>query len=684
MGRVRDILRAAMLVGCVLAALPLHAQPHFSPKQIDSLFAAEGLAALPDGGCFVAGLRATCAQILRLDAAGTLRWARQICPLNENADINFGALQIAPASDGCYLLFRKGSFSSAPDNLLTMMKFDANGGFLWECALPPFLRYGTFSAGNQMSVAPDGSVWAAHGLGYTPPLPYFNQILLFKVSPAGQVSSRRTYLAEVPSTAHGVLAQPDGGAFVHGGLGESVGDGFLLRLDAAGAVLWARRYEGLHLARDGGQFANGDLLLQGEYAQRAALVRIRPDGALVWAKRLADGSRLSHCAVATDQSVLAFAAPDSVGAPLRLFKIAPDGGHVEWSKTYERCTRYFVSESRAAPDGGLFFAQNPDLGYAHTWLSKVDSAGLLPSDCAALEAEKPPVEDFAVALQALSFAVQTHNLPAPQKAFSATEVSARVSDLCPSEYPRAHFDLPDSACARSPLRLENTGNANATTWAWQLPAATPPSAQSAVVEEVVYEEAGVYPISLVQTFGVCADTLRDTIRVVAALENELFDFSDTTICPDAPFVVRPARGDFDAWLWENGSEQPERVFDTLRAGIVRLTAWRGLCSVADSFFVRLGKCATTGIFAPNVFSPNGDNQNDVWEISLRTEFSPVFCAIYDRWGNLCHRSAAGEMPRWDGRLAGAAMPPGVYLWVLKTRDWAGQEAFWRGDVTLLR
>jgi gliding motility-associated-like protein len=684
MRRVRDVLKVGMLLGCALAAPTLRAQPDFFPKQIDSLFAAEGLAALPDGGCLVAGLRATCAQILRLDATGALRWSRQICPLNQNADINFGALQIAPAPDGCCLLFRKGSFSSAPDNLLTLMKFDANGGFLWECALPPFLRYGTFSAGNQMSVAPDGSVWVAHGLGYTSPLPYFNQILLFKVSPAGQVSSRRTYLAEVPSTAHGVLAQPDGGTFVYGGLGESVGDGFVLRLDAAGAMLWARRYEGLHLARDGGQFANGDLLLQGEYAQQAALARIRPDGALVWAKRLADGRGLSHCAVATDQSVRAFAAADSVGAPLRLFKISPDGEHVEWAKTYERCTRYFVSESHPAPDGGLFFTQNPDVGYAHTWLSKANSEGLLPSECAAIEAEAPPVQDFAVALQALSFVVQNHNLPAQQKSFSVAEVSARMRDLCPSEYPRADFGLPDSVCARSPFRLENVGNANATNWAWQLPGGEPSMAQSAVIEEVVYENLGIYPISLVQTFGACADTLRAAVRVVAALESELFGFSDTTICPDTPFVAQPARGDFDAWLWENGSEQPERVFDTLRAGIFRLEAWRGLCSVADSFSIRLGGCATAGVFAPNVFSPNGDNQNDVWEISLRAGFSPVSCAIYDRWGNLCYRSAAGEMPRWDGRSGGALLSPGVYLWVLKTRDWEGQEALWRGDVTLLR
>jgi len=122
---------------CCLIVGTLSAQPVFQ-KKIDGLELAEGLALMPDGGYVMAGLQGNCIQIIRLDANGTALWMRQICLANQSDDISFSLLHLVAdkvVSGAFYLGFRKGAFSSSPDNLLNLMKFDANGSLLWETQL---------------------------------------------------------------------------------------------------------------------------------------------------------------------------------------------------------------------------------------------------------------------------------------------------------------------------------------------------------------------------------------------------------------------------------------------------------------------------------------------------------------------------------------------------------------------
>ena len=122
-----------------LFATTLAAQPQFQ-KKIDGLQAAEGLACLPDGAYVMAGLRGNGVQIICLEADGSSRWMKQLCLADVNAHISFGRLHLEAdkLSPGAFfLIFRKGAFSSAPDNLRNLMKFDSNGELLWETQLHP-------------------------------------------------------------------------------------------------------------------------------------------------------------------------------------------------------------------------------------------------------------------------------------------------------------------------------------------------------------------------------------------------------------------------------------------------------------------------------------------------------------------------------------------------------------------
>lgn len=89
------------------------------------------------------------------------------------------------------------------------------------------------------------------------------------------------------------------------------------------------------------------------------------------------------------------------------------------------------------------------------------------------------------------------------------------------------------------------------------------------------------------------------------------------------------------------------------------------------------------IFVPNVFTPNGDGNNDVFKV-LGKNIKLLNLAIFDRWGEKVFESAdinAG----WDGTYRGKIAPPGVYVYMLQYLGGIDTHASeMKGSITLLR
>lgn len=75
------------------------------------------------------------------------------------------------------------------------------------------------------------------------------------------------------------------------------------------------------------------------------------------------------------------------------------------------------------------------------------------------------------------------------------------------------------------------------------------------------------------------------------------------------------------------------------------------------------------ITVPNIFTPNGDGQNDVF--TLETEAVLGSCTdmfVYNRWGQKVFESFAGDLV-WTGRnFAGEECVTGTYFYVIKVKD----------------
>jgi len=104
------------------------------------------------------------------------------------------------------------------------------------------------------------------------------------------------------------------------------------------------------------------------------------------------------------------------------------------------------------------------------------------------------------------------------------------------------------------------------------------------------------------------------------------------------------------------------------------------CQLTDSLLIKM--FSKKEIFVPDVFSPNGDNNNDkltplLVGVSLRN------FKIYNRWGQLVFQSnKAGD--GWDGMYQGTKQPMEIYSWVAEGRDVDGNIINRNGSSLLLR
>jgi gliding motility-associated-like protein len=83
---------------------------------------------------------------------------------------------------------------------------------------------------------------------------------------------------------------------------------------------------------------------------------------------------------------------------------------------------------------------------------------------------------------------------------------------------------------------------------------------------------------------------------------------------------------------------------------------------------------------PNVFSPNGDNINDKWNIRGLKDFDNCVVEIFNRYGQMIFRSIGYNQP-WDGTYKGNAMPVATYYYIIDLKN--GERPI-GGSVTILR
>ncbi|MNJ82881.1 hypothetical protein D3C87_02930 [compost metagenome] len=132
----------------------------------------------------------------------------------------------------------------------------------------------------------------------------------------------------------------------------------------------------------------------------------------------------------------------------------------------------------------------------------------------------------------------------------------------------------------------------------------------------------------------------------------------------------------------NISVTPSSTYQTPGTYTVVLTASNGVCEDTAHLEVIVIPFPPMKIVMPNIFTPNGDGQNDIFFIRLENAVS-VEVTIVNRWGNKM-ATISGLNGFWDGRLNGNLADDGVYFYNFTATGLDGTTQTGQGNIQLIK
>ncbi|MBT8229148.1 MAG: gliding motility-associated C-terminal domain-containing protein, partial [Bacteroidia bacterium] len=113
------------------------------------------------------------------------------------------------------------------------------------------------------------------------------------------------------------------------------------------------------------------------------------------------------------------------------------------------------------------------------------------------------------------------------------------------------------------------------------------------------------------------------------------------------------------------------------------------CDSYDSCESYISFLPAVKVFIPNVFTPNGDGNNERITVFGNEIVEQVqFLTIYDRWGNKIFYQEYFEpndlSMGWDGRINGSYVQSAVYTYHTVVLDSMGEESQFTGTITLIK
>jgi gliding motility-associated-like protein len=198
--------------------------------------------------------------------------------------------------------------------------------------------------------------------------------------------------------------------------------------------------------------------------------------------------------------------------------------------------------------------------------------------------------------------------------------------------------------------------------------------------------AGNGNIEIIYTIaGACGDADTTLITVFETPVVNIFATGESCIDQNDGFAWIELSGGTLPYsvLWSNG--ETTDTISPLEPGIFSVLAedqngcgWNRQVVVAESDAL----CYTPIAWVPNIFSPNGDGQNDVLLV-FGKGISTIEMRIFDRWGEKVFESNSIDNS-WDGIYRGNKANAGVYVYELRVVFLDNSETMLSGNVTLVR
>jgi gliding motility-associated-like protein len=208
----------------------------------------------------------------------------------------------------------------------------------------------------------------------------------------------------------------------------------------------------------------------------------------------------------------------------------------------------------------------------------------------------------------------------------------------------------ESACPEDEVALSVATGFSSVTWS------------TADTGETVQVNPGEYNVQTVDANG-CASA--DTIIVIAKEAPTVTVTADPTTIPAGAESQLVSTGGV-TYSWSPGSTLSDSLISSPLAKPLVTTLYTVTAASADGCETEAQITITVeGVLGfPVAFSPNGDGQNEIWDI--QAQFNPTcMIAIFDGRGRKVFE-AMGE--NWDGTYNGSEAPEGTYYYVYSCPD----------------
>lgn len=136
---------------------------------------------------------------------------------------------------------------------------------------------------------------------------------------------------------------------------------------------------------------------------------------------------------------------------------------------------------------------------------------------------------------------------------------------------------------------------------------------------------------------------------------------------------------YSGYLWSDGTTSNIKPISS--SGTYVGFSYRDFCFATDTITISLIDCDTTIIdttskpidscgqkfLMPNVFSPNGDGNNDLFKPVYYDNYNLISLKIYNRWGQIIYES--NNNIEWNGKTQEEnRLSDGTYYWIIHHKN----------------
>jgi gliding motility-associated-like protein len=209
---------------------------------------------------------------------------------------------------------------------------------------------------------------------------------------------------------------------------------------------------------------------------------------------------------------------------------------------------------------------------------------------------------------------------------------------------------------------------------------------------IEYLKSGEHLVTIFDSLGCQVDTLVN-IPEEGLLNLELP--SDTTICFGDSILIQPmislSSDSIKSIVWSsnipcNGCSEIQLFLNENITITIEVTDING-CAVEDELNIIVNR--PNNLPFPQIFSPNGDNINDVFYMPMTKGLKEItYLKIYDNWGGLLFSQKnlipGDDTNGWNGTVNGQNAEIAVYIVEALVTLVDGSEVIYVGDLTLIR